>query len=504
MYNTSEIKKEPSAFESAIYVTSVRADALTTDITLRPTRGRKERVRMAIAFMNVRILERTKGKNAVASAAYRSGSKLKDEQSNRTKNFKYKQQEVKYSEIDLPTGANEKFKDREFLWNTVEHTEKRKDAQLSREIIFALPQELDLSTNIELMKNFVKENFTDKGMITDWNIHDKGDGNPHCHCMLTMRSLDTDGLTFLPKKKSQFELDANGEKIPVLDKHGNQIIRNQRKVWKRIDVLTNDWNNKKNVSEWKERWADACNRYLSPEDQIEFGVSNGFKAHKHMGPAAANMEKKGIRTGIGDYNRQVDAFNTAHVAALGAHKRAEELAEEIAQLEIGQAAYQQEQQRKITALADMVEVVRSYTNETGISYKEMKSHDFDFNRLDPRGLIGIYLKNKNTINNYTLPDLKEKSDAYRTLITFKRALKDLAEQSEQHEQTGLFTAAPPKKHHGHSHGRKQPQPLINLRKAAAEIDFQSNKEKARALYDYEKAQQAVEREQRRMSDDFDM
>ena len=134
----------------------------------------------------------------------------------------------------------------------------------------------------------------------------------------------------------------------------------------------------------------------------------------------------------------------------------------------------------------------------------MKSHDFDFNRLDPRGLIGIYLKNKSTINDYTLPDLKEKSDAYRTLITFKRALKDLAEQSEQHEQTGLFTATPPKKHHGHSHGRKQPQPLINLRKAAAEIDFQSNKEKARALYDYEKAQQAVEREQRRMSDDFDM
>ena len=462
---------------------------------------------MAIAFMNVRILERTKGKNAVASAAYRSGSKLKDEQSNRTKNYEHKQQEVKYSEIDLPIGASEKFRDRAFLWNTVEHTEKRKDAQLAREIILALPQELDLNTDIELLKNFINENFVNQGMICDWNIHDKGDGNPHCHCMLTMRSLDTDGLTFLPKKKSQFELDANGEKIPVTDRNGNQIIRNQRKVWKRIDVQTNNWNNKKNVSEWKERWATACNQYLDEEDQIEFGVKDGFQAHRHLGPSAANMEKKGIKTGIGDYNRQVDAFNRAHQLKLNAKRKAEELAEEIAQIEGSQAAYEIEKQHKIAALTDMVEVVRSYTNETGISYKEMKSHDFDFNRLDPRGLIGIYLKHKNTINDYTLPDLKEKSDAYRTLITFKRALKDLAEQSEQ--QTGLFTALPPKKNHGHGHGRKQPQPqpLINTRKIAAEIDFQSNKEKARALHDYNETQRKIEQEQWRMqhrNDDFDM
>lgn len=461
---------------------------------------------MAIAFMNVRILERTKGKNAVASAAYRSGSKLRDEQSNRTKNFVYKHKEVKYSEIDLPTGASEKFKDREFLWNTVEHTEKRKDAQLAREIIFALPQELDLNTDIELMKNFVKENFTDKGMIADWNIHDKGDGNPHCHCMLTMRSLDQDGITFLPKKKSQFALGANGEKIPVRDKNGNQIIRNQRKVWKRIDVQTNNWNDKKNVPEWKQAWATACNQYLDEEDQIEFGVKGGFRAHRHLGPAAANMEKKGIRTGIGDYNRQVDAFNTAHAAALGAHKRAAELAKEITQLENGQRSYATEKQHKADALADMKNTVQMYMKETGISYKEMKSHDFDFNRLDPRGLIGIYLKHKNTINNYTLPDLKEKTDAYRTLVTFKKAVRQLENQQqpvETPQQAPEFTAAPPKRKHGH--GRKQPQPLINLRKAAAEIDFQSNKEKARALYDYERAQQAAERERQRMQhDDFDM
>lgn len=454
---------------------------------------------MAIAFLNVRILERTKGKNAVASAAYRSGSRLKDEQSNRTKNFVYKHKEVKYSEIDLPTGASEKFKDREFLWNTVEHTEKRKDAQLSREIIFALPQELDLSTNIELMKNFVKENFTDKGMIADWNIHDKGDGNPHCHCMLTMRSLDQDGLTFLPKKRSEFKLDANGEKIPVLDKYGNQIIRNQRKVWKRIDVQTNNWNDKKNVPEWKERWADACNRYLSPEDQIEFGVKDGFQAHRHLGPSAAAMERKGEKTGIGDYNRQVDAFNRAHQLKLNAKRKAEELVEEINALEQSQAVYETEKQRKITALADMVKIVRQYTDMSGISYKEMKSHDFDFNRLDPYGLIGIYKKNKATVDDYTLPDLATKSDAYRTLITFKKAVSQLEQQ--QQPATTEFTAAPPKKRNG----RKQP--LINTRKIASEIDFQTEKEKRRALHDYEQAQHAADQERWRMqhrNDDFDM
>lgn len=457
---------------------------------------------MAIAFMNVRILERTKGKNAVASAAYRSGSKLKDEQSNRTKNYERKQQEVKYSEIDLPTGTSEKFRDREFLWNEVERTEKRKDAQLAREIIFALPQELNLETDIELMKNFVQDNFTSQGMIADWNIHDKGDGNPHCHVMLTMRSLDTDGLTFLPKKRSEFKLDANGEKIPVTDWNGNQIIRNQRKVWKRIDVQTNNWNDKKNVPMWKENWATACNRYLSPEDQIEFGVKGGFKAHRHLGPAAANMEKKGIRTGIGDYNRQIDAFNQAHRLALAAQRKSAELIEEIAQIEGSQVAYEIEKQHKIAALTDMVEVVRSYTNETGISYKEMKSHDFDFNRLDPRGLIGIYLKNKNIIDNYTLPDLKEKTDAYRTLVTFKKAVSQLDQLAETPQQATEFTAAPPKKR---KHGRKQPQPLINMKKITDEIDFQSSKEKRRALYDYQKAERDAERVRRQMQhDDFDM
>lgn len=125
--------------------------------------------------------------------------------------------------------------------------------------------------------------------------------------------------------------------------------------------------------------------------------------------------------------------------------------------------------------------------------------------------IKYNLKHKNTINNYTLPDLSAKSDAYRTLITFKKAVSQLENQqpaeTPQQATTGLFTAPPPKKNHGHGHGHGRKQPLINTKKIASEIDFQTEKEKRRALHDYEQAQRAADQERWRMqhrNDDFDM
>ncbi len=128
----------------------------------------------------------------MASAAYRSASRLHDERLDRHHDFSNKAGVV-HSEVMLPDGAPEHLSDREKLWNEVEAAEKRIDAQLAREIEFAIPRELTQEQGIELARDFVRGEFVDRGMIADLNVHwDIGaDGlaKPHAHVMLTMREV---------------------------------------------------------------------------------------------------------------------------------------------------------------------------------------------------------------------------------------------------------------------------------------------------------------------------
>src|SRR4029077_15541444 len=110
------------------------------------------------------------GSSALASAAYRSASRLYDQRLDRHHDFSNKSGVI-YSEVMAPAEAPEEFRERESLWNAVEAAEKRKDAQLTREIEFALPRELDQSQGIELARDFVKREFVARGMIADLNVH---------------------------------------------------------------------------------------------------------------------------------------------------------------------------------------------------------------------------------------------------------------------------------------------------------------------------------------------
>jgi Ti-type conjugative transfer relaxase TraA len=181
---------------------------------------------MAIYHFSGTIISRSQGRSAVACAAYRSAEKLHDEKYERDHDYT-KKQDVAFSEILLPENVPEKFKDRETLWNAVELSEKRKDAQLAREFNFALPRELTLEQNIFLSKEFVKENFVSHGMIADLCIHnDKGsDGqlHPHAHVMLTMREVNENG--FGQKERS--------------------------------------WNDKALLLLWRENWSEITNKHLA-------------------------------------------------------------------------------------------------------------------------------------------------------------------------------------------------------------------------------------------------
>lgn len=186
-------------------------------------------VAMAIYHLHVKVIGRKAGSSAVASAAYRSASRLRDERLERSHDFSSKRGVV-HSEVLLPENAPEAWSDRERLWNDVEAFEVRKDAQLAREVEFAIPRELTQAQGIELARDFAQSEFVGLGMIADLNVHwdmaEDGMPKPHAHVMLTMRSVDENGF---------------GQKV-------------------------RDWNRTEMVERWRERWAELANERLAELD----------------------------------------------------------------------------------------------------------------------------------------------------------------------------------------------------------------------------------------------
>lgn len=152
---------------------------------------------MAIYHFSAKVISRASGSSAVASAAYRAATRLRDERLDRSHDFSNKAGVV-HSEVMLPDGAPERWSDRERLWNDVEADELRKDAQLAREIEFAIPRELDQAEGIDLARDFVQREFVDRGMVADLKVHldmtADGQAKPHAHVMLAMREIDGDGF----------------------------------------------------------------------------------------------------------------------------------------------------------------------------------------------------------------------------------------------------------------------------------------------------------------------
>ncbi|HCJ4247055.1 TPA: Ti-type conjugative transfer relaxase TraA [Legionella pneumophila] len=149
---------------------------------------------MAIAFAQASIHSRAKGHSAIAASSYRSGAKLYDARTGITHDYSNRH-DVIYSDILLPEGSPEAFSEREFLWNKAELAEKRCDAQVCKDIVLALPKELDLVQQIELARRFAQTHFVDKGIPADITIHDHHDGNPHAHILITTRRLEKTGFS---------------------------------------------------------------------------------------------------------------------------------------------------------------------------------------------------------------------------------------------------------------------------------------------------------------------
>ena len=211
---------------------------------------------MPCPHFDVKIIQRSKRQSAVASAAYQSGERLFSEYDQKQKYYSHKS-EIVHTEIMLPPHAPPEYADRNTLWNAAEAIEKQWNSQLARRFVLAIPRELPRSQYADLIRDYCREFFVSKGMIADFAIHDKGDGNPHAHILLTMRAMDETGK-WLPKSRKVYDLDENGERIRLASgrwkshKEDTNEVYLGKIIWNKKRVARTGSN--KLVSNDKEEW----------------------------------------------------------------------------------------------------------------------------------------------------------------------------------------------------------------------------------------------------------
>ena len=230
---------------------------------------------MAIYHFSAQIIGRSSGRSSVAAAAYRSGEKIRNDRDGTTHDYTQKAGVV-YSEILLPENAPKEYKDRAGLWNAVEKSLRRKDAQLAREFNIALPVEFDRQEQIELIREYVQLNFVNRGMCADLTIHDNQDSNPHAHVMVTKNNVSISGFG-----------------------HRNK-----------------DWDDKYLLLEWRKNWADICNSRFEAkglDERIDHRTLEEQGVDReptiHVGAVAQAIERTGRTSERAQENRGIKAHN---------------------------------------------------------------------------------------------------------------------------------------------------------------------------------------------------
>jgi hypothetical protein len=234
---------------------------------------------MALFRLEAKIIAReNRGRSVVAASAYRSGGKLQDERCDQVRDYTRRSKGIIQTVILRPAGAPEWTADPGQLWNRVEQSEKRKDAQLAREFILAMPIELDEKQQFCLAAGWAQKELVDEGMVAEISLHHPKDGkNPHVHILCTMRRFEGD----------QFSV---------------------KKV--------REWNDVTKLVAWRKSWGDAVNAALEEAGSDERVDHRSLKdqgidriPEPKKGVAATAMERKGIDTERSKLVRFVKSLN---------------------------------------------------------------------------------------------------------------------------------------------------------------------------------------------------
>ena len=303
---------------------------------------------MAIYHLEAKVVSRGAGRSAVAASAYLSCSRLYNDYDGIQHDYTKKQGLV-WQQVFLPEYAPQEWKDHEQLWNAVEEVETAKDSRLAREFVVALPIELSCQEQIELLHEFIREQFVSDGMCADAAIHDTDGHNPHAHILLTVRPLDEQGK-WQYKTEKEYLCMKNGEErgftaaefkaaqnegwekqypykvgkkkvymtpsaaeaqgLVRADKHPKSTR------YGRQNSISERWNSEEQLAAWRAAWADVSNRYLERagrEERIDHrsNAARGIDEIPtiHEGVTAQALERKGIISDRCEINRQIREQN---------------------------------------------------------------------------------------------------------------------------------------------------------------------------------------------------
>ena len=303
---------------------------------------------MAIYHLEAKVVSRGAGRSTVAASAYLSCSRLYNDYDGIQHDYTKKQGLV-WQQVFLPEYAPQEWKDREQLWNAVEEVETAKDSRLAREFVVALPIELSRQEQIELLHEFIREQFVSDGMCADAAIHDTDGHNPHAHILLTVRPLDEQGK-WQYRTEKEYLCMKNGEErgftAAEFKAAQNEGWEKQypykvgkKKVYMtpsaaeaqglvradkhpkstrcgRQNSISERWNSEEQLAAWRAAWADVSNRYLERagrEERIDHrsNAARGIDEIPtiHEGVTAQALERKGIISDRCEINRQIREQN---------------------------------------------------------------------------------------------------------------------------------------------------------------------------------------------------
>ena len=269
---------------------------------------------MSIYSCNISNVSRAAGSSSCATLSYISGEKVREDRTGEL--YQYGRSErVLAVETILPENAPAEYREPARLFNSIENYEKADNARTAKKIMVALPREFDQDTQRKVLQEYIRQNITAQGYACTYAIHtDKDNSNPHAHILIANRQINEKG-EWSTKSRKEYALDEKGERIPVIDpKTGEQKLgkRNER-IWKRVSVQVNPLDKKEILEQLRESWATECNKYLSPDLQIDHRsyAEQGREEEPtiHEGYAARKIEEKGGISERCELNRQIQEQN---------------------------------------------------------------------------------------------------------------------------------------------------------------------------------------------------
>ena len=393
---------------------------------------------MAIYHLEAKVVGRGAGRSAVAASAYLSCSRLYNDYDGIQHDYTKKQGLV-WQEVFLPEYAPQEWQDREKLWNAVEEAETAKDSRLAREFVVALPIELSREQQIELLQDFIREQFVSDGMCADAAIHDTDGHNPHAHILLTVRPLDERGK-WQYKTEKEYLCMRNGEErgftaaefksaqndgwekqypykvgkkkvyMTPSAAEAQELIRADKHPkstrYGRQNPISERWNSEEQLVSWRVAWADVTNRYLESagrEERIDHrsNAARGLDEIPtiHEGVTVQALERKGIVSDRCEMNRQIRADNAL----------LRELKAEIKKLAALVA-------RTVPAIAEGLEKLRSRVLIFCYQLSHIRNGKSHIQKS-----LAVW---KPELERYTglVQQIKEKSKERKTLVAEKKAL----------------------------------------------------------------------------------